>query len=308
MKKVIVTTTINPPTEAIEKFQSMADWDLVVIGDKKTPADYRLRRGIYVPPEEQEKYDPALSEAIGWNCIQRRNFGLLWAKRPAGRRRGRGRRRQHSAARLGREPAGGPRGRGGLLRDRSARFRSRGGHEPSARSGTAAFRCNSCRSAITRARAGRRCGWTCRPTSGTAIRTSTPSAAWSTPRSAASIRRAFPWRPTRWGPSTRRTRFSAAQCLARLFPVPARRPHGRHLGRLLSPGQGLPRRVEQGLGLPAAKRPRPGPRHAGRSISATRTICGWSRIWPSTPSRCWPICPAARPGPSALYRRHFGVK
>ncbi len=80
MKKVIVTTTINPPTEAIEKFHSLPDWDLVVVGDKKTPSGYRLRRGIYVPPEEQEKYDPALSAAIGWNCIQRRNFGFLWAK------------------------------------------------------------------------------------------------------------------------------------------------------------------------------------------------------------------------------------
>ena len=80
MKKVIVTTTINPPTKAIDRFQSMVDWDLVVIGDKKTPADYHLRRGIYVTPEEQEKYDPDLSQAIGWNCIQRRSFGLLWAK------------------------------------------------------------------------------------------------------------------------------------------------------------------------------------------------------------------------------------
>lgn len=79
MKKVIVTTTINPPTKAIERFQAMPDWDLVVIGDKKTPTDYRLTRGIYVTPEQQEQYDPALSEAIGWNCIQRRNFGLLWA-------------------------------------------------------------------------------------------------------------------------------------------------------------------------------------------------------------------------------------
>lgn len=79
MKKVIVTTTINRPTKAIERFQSMRDWDLVVIGDKKTPSDYRLERGIYVPPEEQERYDGALSEAIGWNCIQRRNFGLLLA-------------------------------------------------------------------------------------------------------------------------------------------------------------------------------------------------------------------------------------
>ena len=79
MKKIIVTTTMNAPTEAIEKFQAMKDWDLVVIGDKKTPGDYHLDRGIYVSPEEQEKYDPALSKAIGWNCIQRRILGLLWA-------------------------------------------------------------------------------------------------------------------------------------------------------------------------------------------------------------------------------------
>jgi hypothetical protein len=79
MKKVIVTTTINPPTEAIRRFDAMPDWTLVVIGDKKTPADYRLSRGIYVSPEEQAAYDPELSDAIGWNCIQRRNLGFLWA-------------------------------------------------------------------------------------------------------------------------------------------------------------------------------------------------------------------------------------
>jgi hypothetical protein len=79
MKKVIVTTTINRPTEAIQRFQTMKDWELIVIGDKKTPSNYHLDRGIYVPPEEQEKYDGELSEAIGWNCIQRRSMGLLWA-------------------------------------------------------------------------------------------------------------------------------------------------------------------------------------------------------------------------------------
>lgn len=78
MKKVIVTTTINPPTEAIRKFDAMPGWELVVIGDRKTPS-YKLERGTYVSPEEQQKYDPELSEAIGWNCIQRRNLGLLWA-------------------------------------------------------------------------------------------------------------------------------------------------------------------------------------------------------------------------------------
>jgi len=79
MKKVIVTTTINPPTKAIGRFETMEDWDLVVIGDKKTPESYKLSRGTYVTPEEQERYDSLLSDAIGWNCIQRRNFGLLWA-------------------------------------------------------------------------------------------------------------------------------------------------------------------------------------------------------------------------------------
>jgi hypothetical protein len=79
MKKVIVATTINPPTEAILRFDAMPDWTLVVIGDKKTPLGYHLRRGIYVGPEEQQAYDRDLSDAIGWNCIQRRNFGLLWA-------------------------------------------------------------------------------------------------------------------------------------------------------------------------------------------------------------------------------------
>lgn len=79
MKKVIVCTTINSPTEAIQKYDSMSDWHLVVIGDKKTPSDYQLENGTYISADEQEKMAPELSESIGWNCIQRRNFGLLVA-------------------------------------------------------------------------------------------------------------------------------------------------------------------------------------------------------------------------------------
>ena len=129
MKKVIVTTTINPPTQAIEQFQAMADWDLVVIGDLKTPAGYHLDRGVYVSPTEQAKYDPALSDAIGWNCIQRRNFGLLWAHDMKADMVAVVDDDNIPAAGMGRGPAGRP-GRGSeLLRDRSARLRSRGGHE-----------------------------------------------------------------------------------------------------------------------------------------------------------------------------------
>jgi hypothetical protein len=79
MRKIIVTTTINQPTEAIKLFDSMEDFDLIVIGDKKTPADYTLRRGTYVEPDEQERRYPRLSALLGWNCIQRRNIGFLIA-------------------------------------------------------------------------------------------------------------------------------------------------------------------------------------------------------------------------------------
>ena len=80
MTKVIVTTTINPPTEALRKFAALPDWQLVVIGDKKTPADFHIDGAIYVDPDEQEKYDPGLSDALGWNCVERRNYGFLWAR------------------------------------------------------------------------------------------------------------------------------------------------------------------------------------------------------------------------------------
>lgn len=76
---MIVCTTINPPTQAIERFDNLADWDLIVVGDQKTPTNYKLENGIYLSPEDQVKISSDLSELIGWNCIQRRNFGLLYA-------------------------------------------------------------------------------------------------------------------------------------------------------------------------------------------------------------------------------------
>ncbi|MCY6379994.1 hypothetical protein [Hoeflea prorocentri] len=78
-KKYIVSTTINAPTEAIRRFDAMKDWTLIVVGDRKTPTDYRLDNGRYLSPSDQEKLAPELSELIGWNCIQRRNLGFVLA-------------------------------------------------------------------------------------------------------------------------------------------------------------------------------------------------------------------------------------
>ena len=79
LNKFIVCTSINKPTLAIKKFDNMRDWNLIVVGDKKTPKNYKLKNGIYLSPNKQEKIDKKLSDLIGWNCIQRRNFGILYA-------------------------------------------------------------------------------------------------------------------------------------------------------------------------------------------------------------------------------------
>lgn len=89
MNKAIVTTTINPPTKAILKFLDIAerdDWHIFVVGDLKTPHDSYKEleqssngRLVYIDPQHQESIDRELSNLIGWNCIQRRNFGFIVA-------------------------------------------------------------------------------------------------------------------------------------------------------------------------------------------------------------------------------------
>lgn len=78
--RIIVTTTINELTPALEKFDALPDWHLVVVGDTKTPR-LKLKRGEYLSPEDQRKIDRELSDLIGWRCIQRRNLGFVYAAR-----------------------------------------------------------------------------------------------------------------------------------------------------------------------------------------------------------------------------------
>lgn len=89
MNKAIVTTTINYPTEALHKFLDIAErdeWTLIIVGDKKTPheAYEELEKDhkdfmVYLHPDIQHARHRNLSELIGWNCIQRRNFGFIFA-------------------------------------------------------------------------------------------------------------------------------------------------------------------------------------------------------------------------------------
>jgi hypothetical protein len=89
MKKYIVTTTINLPTEATLKFAEIAlkkDWIFVIVGDTKTPhKEYHNLVSqyptcvVYLTPDDQDKLYPTLSGIIGWKTIQRRNIGFVYA-------------------------------------------------------------------------------------------------------------------------------------------------------------------------------------------------------------------------------------
>ena len=88
MKKFIVTTTINNPTNATLKFCEIADnknWTFVIVGDTKTPHEEYIKlennynNVIYLTPEQQETLYPDLSDVIGWKSIQRRNIGFVYS-------------------------------------------------------------------------------------------------------------------------------------------------------------------------------------------------------------------------------------
>lgn len=83
MKKFIVTTTINKPTEATLKFVEIAkrdNWTFVVAGDTKTPhEEYQKLDLVYLHPDKQDELYPELSKIIGWKTIQRRNIAFVYA-------------------------------------------------------------------------------------------------------------------------------------------------------------------------------------------------------------------------------------
>lgn len=81
MKRFIVSTTINPPTDAIRAFDATEGWTLVVAGDRKTPPDYRLDRGTYLSPDDQKKLGFKTADVLPWDSISRRNVATLYALR-----------------------------------------------------------------------------------------------------------------------------------------------------------------------------------------------------------------------------------
>lgn len=77
--KCVIITTINKPTETILKHISNTDYDVIIVGDIKTPNDYENLNCIYLDILSQKKFFPELSELLPFNHYCRKNLGYLYA-------------------------------------------------------------------------------------------------------------------------------------------------------------------------------------------------------------------------------------
>lgn len=78
-KKCVIITTINHTTEAIRKHMNNADYDVIIVGDKKTPDCYKHENCIFLDIQAQDRFFPKLSKLIPYNHYGRKNLGYLFA-------------------------------------------------------------------------------------------------------------------------------------------------------------------------------------------------------------------------------------
>ncbi len=82
MKTALIITTINRINRNILKFSNYCKknkWDLIIIGDKKSPKNYKLKYGQFFSLKEQKKLNFNYSKICSENSYTRKNIGYLIA-------------------------------------------------------------------------------------------------------------------------------------------------------------------------------------------------------------------------------------
>lgn len=75
----IVITSINSPTKSVKEFASIKNLQLYVVGDKKTPTDWKYPGVVYISPIDQENDKFSLSKKLPFNHYSRKMIGYLHA-------------------------------------------------------------------------------------------------------------------------------------------------------------------------------------------------------------------------------------
>lgn len=79
IKKFVVITTINRKTEAIQKFEDLPGWHILIVGDKKTPHMDNSETTTFFSLAEQETSNLEIARLLPYNHYCRKNSGYLRA-------------------------------------------------------------------------------------------------------------------------------------------------------------------------------------------------------------------------------------
>jgi hypothetical protein len=79
MKKFIVITTVNNPTDAVVDFSYLSDYELIVVGDKKTPDNWNCIRAKFLSVQDQKHSNYSLAAILPYNHYSRKMVGYLHA-------------------------------------------------------------------------------------------------------------------------------------------------------------------------------------------------------------------------------------
>lgn len=77
--KYIIITSIFEPTKAVKKFSKLNDYQLVVVGDKKSPEKWECENVVYLSVDDQLSFDFPLLNKLPFNHYCRKMIGYLFA-------------------------------------------------------------------------------------------------------------------------------------------------------------------------------------------------------------------------------------
>lgn len=81
LKKHVVITTIFKPTAAVRAFSNLKNYQLIVVGDKKTPKNWSCEGADYLSVKRQQTLDSELGQMLPYHHYCRKMLGYLHAIR-----------------------------------------------------------------------------------------------------------------------------------------------------------------------------------------------------------------------------------
>ena len=79
MNKFIVITTINAKSEGIARFAAHEDWNIIIVGDRKSQHIDSSDNIIFLSIEDQKKLGYQFLELCPYDHYARKNIGYLYA-------------------------------------------------------------------------------------------------------------------------------------------------------------------------------------------------------------------------------------